>query len=160
MIFITMGSQKFQFNRLLEALDNLARDGKLTEEMIAQSGACTYEPEFIRCEPFMDADRFNECMNSADLIIAHAGTGTIIKAVKAGKKVVVVPRLARYGEHVDDHQTEIAGMFDEMDLIVACKDCDELERKIAEVREKKLREYVSNTEKIIASIDEYITGNV
>lgn len=158
MIFVTMGSQKFQFDRLLKALDDLAANGNLSEEIIAQSGACTYQPRFIRCEPFMDSERFDECLKKAELIIAHAGTGTVIKAVKAGKKVVVVPRLARFGEHVDDHQTEIAEMFGEMDLIVCCSDCDELEQKIREAWVKEFRPYVSNTETIIRSIDEFISG--
>ena len=158
MIFVTMGSQKFQFDRLLKALDNLAEEGKIHQEIIAQTGACTYRPKHIKCEPFMDRDHFGECMKQAELIISHAGTGTIIKAVKAGKKIIVVPRLARYGEHVDDHQTEIADMFEELGMILSCRDCNELEQKINEIRDRTFRKYESNTETIIRSIDEYISG--
>lgn len=158
MIFVTMGSQKFQFDRLLKAMDDIAREGRTGQEIIAQSGACTYQPAYIRCEPFMDRDRFDECLEKADVIVAHAGTGTIIRAVRAGKKVIAVPRLARYGEHVDDHQTEIADTFEQMGLILSCHDCGELEQKIADIRGMTFRGYVSNTENIIRSLDEYISG--
>ena len=107
MIFVTLGSQKFPFDRLLQELDRLIEAGVITEPVFAQTGYSTYEPKHFAFEAFLDRDSFGAKMQEADTVITHAGTGAIIGAVKAGKKVIAVPRLSRYGEHVDDHQTQI-----------------------------------------------------
>lgn len=60
-------------------------------------------------------------------MITHGGTGAIIGAVKKGKKVIAVPRLVKYGEHVDNHQMQIIKQFSEMNLIYGVLDCDRLE---------------------------------
>ena len=60
------------------------------------------------------------------MVITHGGTGVIIGAVKQGKKVIAVPRLASYGEHVDDHQVQLLREFDGMNLICACYDSEKL----------------------------------
>lgn len=97
MIFITLGSQKFQFNRLLEQVDKLIEEGKITEEVFAQSGYSDYEPKNYRFKNFLDRDEFIRVMRECDKVITHGGTGAIIGAVKQGKKVIALPRLAKYG---------------------------------------------------------------
>ena len=94
----------------------------------------------------------------ADIVITHGGTGAIIGAVKQGKKIIAVPRLAKYKEHVDDHQLQLIKQFDEMNLICNCINCDELEKAIEEVRVKKYSSYTSNTHAILASIEKFIEG--
>ena len=81
MIFITLGSQKFQFNRLLKAVDELKTD----EEIYAQIGYSDYKPINYKYKEFLDRDEFSEVMNKADIVITHGGTGAIIGAVKKGK---------------------------------------------------------------------------
>lgn len=103
MIFITLGSQKFQFNRLLKAIDKLIEQGKIKEEVFAQIGYSDYQPINYNYKQFLDRDEFASMEGRADIVITHGGTGAIIGAVKKGKKVIAVPRLAKYGEHVDDH---------------------------------------------------------
>ena len=90
------------------------------------------------------------------MIITHGGTGVIIGAVKSGKKVIAVPRLAKYGEHVDDHQLQLLHQFDELGIIVACYDLDGLGEKVKKIRDISLNSYKSNTEVIIESIEEYL----
>ena len=158
MIFLTLGSQKFQFDRLIKMVDELAEKGVIQDEIVAQTGFSKYEPVHFKTEPFMDALRFNECVNRADVIISHAGTSTIIKAVKAGKKVIVVPRLAKYGEHVDDHQTQITEMFCDLNIVMACNDGESLEEKLEEIKTKEFQKYVSNTENVIRAVDQCIAG--
>ena len=156
MIFVTLGSQKFQFNRLLRALDELAEKGAFAEEIFAQTGYSDYRPRHYRFQPFLDAEEFTRCLEKADLVITHAGTGVIISAVKRGRRVIVVPRLGRYGEHVDDHQVQIAEMFSELGYVCACEDCGQLAEKIREAKGLRFEPYVSNTEKYVASLEEYI----
>lgn len=154
MIFVTLGSQKFQFNRLLKALDEI----KTEEEIFAQIGYSDYKPVHYAYKRFLDRGEFAETMGKADIVITHGGTGAIIGAVKQGKKVIAVPRLVRYGEHVDDHQKQLIEQFGELNLICSCDDVDELEQAISFVREAQFANYVSNTETIVQSISKYIEG--
>ncbi len=157
MIYITLGSQKFQFNRLLIVVDRLVAEGKITDEVFAQTGYSDYLPKHYHYKPFLDRDEYAQMMEKADIVITHGGTGAIIGAVKKGKKVIAVPRLAKYREHVDNHQLQCIGEFKEMNLICACYDCDDLEAALRYVRKTKFNHYQSNTAKIIESIDEFIS---
>ena len=123
MIFITLGSQKFQFNRLLKSVDELI-EGGLDEEVFAQIGYSNYKPKNYKYKEFLDREEFSEVINCSDIVITHGGTGAIIGAVKKRKKVIAVPRLAKYGEHVDDHQLQLVSQFRELDLIYSCEDGD------------------------------------
>lgn len=151
MIFITLGSQKFQFNRLLKAVDEIAVD----DEIFAQIGYSDYKPQHYEYKEFLDRDEFEQMMSKADIVITHGGTGAIIEAVKKGKKVIAVPRLKKYGEHVDDHQIQLIGQFRNLELIYACEDMD-LEKALRTVKETEYKSYQSNTERIIKSLEEFI----
>ena len=83
-------------------------------------------PDFHGFQQFLDRDEFAEWEEKADIVITHGGTGAIIGAVKKGKKVIAVPRLAKYGEHVDDHQLQLIDQFKEQNLICGLQDCSEL----------------------------------
>ena len=107
MIFVTVGSQKFQFNRLLKKIDNLIFKNIITENVFAQTGTSDYIPQNYAYQPFLDREKFTSYMSNCDIVITHGGTGTIISAIKNNKKVIVVPRLSEYGEHVDNHQIQL-----------------------------------------------------
>lgn len=156
MIFVTTGSQKFQFNRLLVKLDELVSNGVICEEVYAQIGASDYEPRHYAYTAFMDREAFAEKMRECDIVITHGGTGVIISAVKQGKRVIAVPRLARYGEHVDDHQVQLLKQFDGMNLICACYELGKLEQYIRDIRQMHFEPYVSNTDTIIRDIEAYL----
>lgn len=158
MVFVTLGSQKFQFDRLLQELDRLLEVGVITEPVFAQTGYSTYAPKHFAAEAFLDRDAFAAKMLEADTVITHAGTGAIVGAVKAGKKVIAVARLARYGEHVDDHQTQIIDQFNEMGLILGLKDAAQLEAAVLELPTRQFDRYESNTHRIIADIEEFLGG--
>lgn len=153
MIFVTLGSQKFQFNRLLKAIDSLPQKG---ETIFAQTGYSDYQPENYEFKPFLDRNEFIEKMDKADIVITHGGTGAIVGALKKGKKVIAVARLAKYGEHVDDHQLQIVNQFKDLNLICECDDCDMLETMLEYVRKTEFSCYKSNTNRIIDSIEEFI----
>lgn len=160
MIFVTVGSQKFQFNRLLKAVDELCAERQIEEEVFAQTGYSDYEPEYYSYKRFLNRQEFVHITDRADIVITHGGTGAIIGAVKKGKKVIAVPRLTKYQEHVDDHQLQLLEQFSEMNLIQICLECDKLAEAITEARKKKFSSYVSNTEAIIASIERYIESSM
>lgn len=156
MIFVTVGSQKFQFDRLLNKIDSLIENGSINQKVVAQIGVCTYKPNFFDYVDFMTQDEFNAKIDEADIVITHAGTGVIVNSVKKGKKVIGVPRLAKYGEHVDDHQVQLIKEFTELNFIEPCYDVDHLNDSIKNVAIKEYNKYVSNTENIIKSINYFI----
>ena len=156
MIFITLGSQKFQFNRLLKKMDELVRENKINEEVYAQIGYSDYKPQNYKFKEFVDRDEFKEVMNKSEIVIAHGGTGAIITAVKQGKKVIAVPRLAKFNEHVDDHQMQIVTEFENSGIIKAVYDMEELEGTLKEAKNIEFEKYVSNTQNIIEDIEEFI----
>lgn len=158
MIFITLGSQKFQFDRLLKAMDGLVKNRIVTGEVFAQSGYSNYKPKCFRYKRFLDREEFAEWEEKADIVITHGGTGAIIGAVKKGKKVIAVPRLAKYGEHVDDHQLQLVAQFRDQNLICGLDDCNELEGALRYVERHEFNVYVSNTQAFIDNIDKYIRG--
>ena len=152
-IFITLGSQKFQFNRLLKAIDELCEKGTVdAEDVFAQIGYSDYIPKNFSYKKFLDRDEFSKEMGKADIVITHGGTGAIIGAVKKGKKVIAVPRLAKYGEHVDDHQLQLIKQFDDLNLIYSCQDTSKLDVALKTVQLTKYNSYESNTINIILVI--------
>ena len=99
-------------------------------------------------------------MKKYDYIIAGSGLfGAVFahEAVKKGKKVIAVPRLAKYGEHVDDHQIQLIGQFRNLNLIYACMDGD-LQKALEVVKNTTYNEYKCNTNRIIQSLEEFIEG--
>lgn len=156
MIFITLGSQKFQFNRLLEKIDKLIEEEIITEKVFAQVGASDYVPSNYEACVFLDSEEFKKKISESDIVITHGGSGAIMGAVKSGKKVIAVPRLAKYYEHVDDHQLQLIKEFEELGIIVACYDLEELGELYQSIDKVMLKEYHSNTERMIASVEEFL----
>lgn len=156
MIFVTLGSQKFQFNRLLVEIDRLIEEGKITEEVFAQTGYSDYKPKNYDYKNFLDRDEFSEFMEKCDIVITHGGTGAIIGAVKKEKKVIAVPRLAKFGEHVDDHQLQITEQFREMELVETVNEICKIMDLLEKLDKIKFKTYVSNTKSILDNIDKFI----
>lgn len=156
MIFVTVGSQKFQFNRLLQYIDGLIVKQIIQDDIFAQTGYSDYEPFNYAYKHFLDREEFNKILSGCDLVITHGGTGTIMGAVKAGKKVIAVPRLSRHGEHVDDHQEQIIGELINSRIIPGVIKLEELEAAVLKSSTFPVVPYQSNTKAIIDSIDQFI----
>ena len=106
MIFVTVGSRQYPFDRLFRKLDELYETGVLTEEMFAQTGTGTYEPKHFAHQDFITPEEFAKRIEEADIVVSHGASGSIMKALNAGKKVIAVTRLEKYGEHINDHQIQ------------------------------------------------------
>lgn len=151
-IFIATGTQKFQFNRLLEKMDEIAEKHK-EYDIFAQSGASTYIPKSFQHKPFINKEEFDAQIENADLVITHGGTGVITGALKKNKKVLAIPRLAKFGEHVDDHQQQLIEAFTANGYICACCDMDKLESKIRYALNMNVIPFRSNTDFFIQSLE-------
>lgn len=156
MILVILGSQMFQFNRLLKEIDRLVEKGIINDTLFAQTGASTYVPQNYRFKAFLDRAEFDDYINKSDIIISHGGTGSIITSLKAGKKVIAVARLKKFDEVVDDHQLELIQKFSEMGLIIGLNDVSQLEYTMMNMSSTKNNSFVSNTTQIIDIIDNFI----
>lgn len=156
MIFVILGSQKFQFNRLLKEIDRLIEANEITEEVFAQIGYSDYQPQNYNYRAFLDRDEFSDIMSRCDKVITHGGTGAIVGAVKRYKRVIAVPRLAKYGEHVDDHQLQIVEQFVGLGLICGCVNISDLCHIYTLLPNHNFKKYTSNTTVILKSIEKFI----
>ena len=115
MIFIVTGTQE-PFDRLLKIVDRWYSRNKGVK-IIAQTAESTFSSKNMTCFDYLEPDVFNEYFNNADVIIGHAGIGTIIEALENEKKLIVFPRLVKHNEHRNDHQLHTAKGFDKLGLI-------------------------------------------
>ena len=137
MIFVAVGTQKFPFNRLLKGIDDLIDQGQLEEEVFAQIGHSDYVPRNYGYRDFLTKEDFQNYISNCDVLITHSGVATIIAGMKLEKPVVVVPRFASYGEHVDDHQLQIAESFSDKNLVLMCKNMNKLAKIVQEAKTHK-----------------------
>jgi UDP-N-acetylglucosamine transferase subunit ALG13 len=114
-IFVVTGTQE-PFDRLVKIIDEWAQQQN-KYKVIGQIAKTTYQPKAITSFDFIDPYEFSNIFNNAEIIIGHAGMGTIIKALENEKKIIVFPRLAKYKEHRNDHQIHTAKSFEEMGSI-------------------------------------------
>lgn len=152
LIFVTLGTQKFQMNRLVKAVDELAGNNTVGEEFFIQIGSSTYKPKNCKYVDFIDSEEYAKKISECSILITHAGVGTIITGTNAKKPVIVVPRQSRFGEHVDDHQGEIANAFSSKGCVLSCKNVDELGDYIEKAKTYDFKPYVvkgGNIEDII-----------
>lgn len=109
MIFVTVGTQ-LPFDRLIEAVDNWAQ-ANTHIKVIAQTGPSGFLPRALVASEFMAPEIFDRHFSEADLIVAHAGMGSILGALSSAKPIIIMPRSAKLGEHRNDHQRATADRF-------------------------------------------------
>lgn len=127
MIFATCGSSHLPFDRMMEALAGLSR-----EDLFVQHGPAT-PPQGVDAHPYLDFGQVVERIENADVVISHAGVGSIMCAVRAGHVPIVFPRLKRYRETVDDHQAELAEALQDRGNVIVAWTLDGLIKGVASV---------------------------
>ncbi len=141
MIFLTVGTQ-FPFDRFVRAVDNIFDQGLIDEEIFAQIGETSYKPRNFESVVSLEKKVFDEHFKRASSVISHAGVGTITVALKHHKPLLVMPRLKRYREHVNDHQVATARKFEELGHILAVYDAKDLPNGI-----RKLKDFIPRKRK-------------
>jgi beta-1,4-N-acetylglucosaminyltransferase len=137
MIFVTIGSavKGIEFTRLIKKMDEIA--GKIGEEVVMQIGTVPYEPQHAKYFRYSSYQENLSYFRKASLVVGHGGTGTILNALKFQVPIVVVPRRHRYGEHVDDHQVELAQRIVGNELIEVVYELESLELAIKKMQERR-----------------------
>lgn len=159
MIFVCVGSREYQFNRLLKKIDELIDNGDLIDDVFAQIGQSTYEPVNYKYTQFLTQKEFRTYQQKADLIISHGGTGALINALKLGKQVIAVPRLARFGEHIDDHQIQVASVLEKEGYLINVLDIDDLNSAINHLKKNPIKKKYSRPSNVINIIQNFIDNN-
>ena len=125
MIFVTVGTHYHGFERLIKKIDKIA--GNTDEEMIAQIGSTTYIPKNMKYFKLLEEKKLLELIKKARIIVAHAGAGTLLNVLHFGKPMILVPRLKKFNEAIDDHQLELAEMLKNKGKAVVVHDIENLE---------------------------------
>ncbi len=154
MIFVSTGSRRFQFDRLIKKIDEIA--GELGEPVFAQIAETKYIPKNIEYKRYLSPEEFSKYQDEADIVITHAGTGALITALKKGKQVISVPRLKKYGEHSDDHQLQVSEALRNEGYIREVIDMDDLKDTIMECRRHPITKKYDKPSNIVPIIEEYI----
>ena len=159
MILVMLGTQKIDFSRLLKEIEKCIDDGTIKEEVIVQAGSTKYETNKMKLFDLIGREELDEKKRDASFIITHGGVGSIVGALKMNKKVIAVPRLKKYKEHVNDHQKQIVENFDKKGYIKGITDVKDLKKEIKQIDKFIPKEFVSNTQSIISIVENYIENN-
>lgn len=127
MIFVTVGTHEQQFNRLVQKIDELKRDGVIQEEVLIQTGYSTYEPKYCEWQQWVPYPKMIENVDKARIVITHGGPSSFIMPLQVGKTPIVVPRQAKFEEHVNDHQVKFCNaVADRYGSIFVVEDIEKL----------------------------------
>lgn len=138
-------------------VDELCDEGVISgNEIIAQIGNTDYKPRNYKSFSLIGRDDFQHYMEQSELIITHAGTGSVIPPLKLGKKVIVFPRLQKYKEHLDDHQLELRDVFTNSGYTLSAVAIDQLRDAIINIKDFTPRPFVSNNRKINSMVIDFI----
>lgn len=158
MILVMLGTQNNSFNRLLEEIEKCIDDGTIKEDVTVQAGYTKYESKKMKIFDLISKKKLDKLLDEANLIITHGGVGSIISSITRGKKVIAVPRIHEYGEHVNNHQKEIVELFDKKGYIIGINGVEELKDALKKVKNFKPEKYVSDNKKLIGIVDEFISN--
>lgn len=131
----------------------MIKTGIITDTVIAQIGNTKFETDLedskMHLIEFTTQREMDAIIENADLIITHGGVATIIQGVNLGKKIIAVPRLKKYKEHVNDHQLQIIENFDASGYIIGTSGVEEIETALDKVKDFIPKKYVSNNEAFV-----------
>jgi UDP-N-acetylglucosamine transferase subunit ALG13 len=133
LLFATVGAT-LPFDRLIDSIAQLQRDGTITERLVVQTGLGGVTPDGLDVVESLPFDEVQQLLREASIVVCHGGTGSLITALKEGCQVIAMPRLASLGEHYDDHQAEITSAFVKRGLVQVANTVDELRSAIIQAR--------------------------
>lgn len=152
MIFVILGTHELEFKRLLQYLEDM----DIKEEVIIQSGNTEFTSKKYKVIPFLGQNDFDKYIKESNLVITHGGVGSILTALRYGKKVITMARLSKYKEHNDDHQLEICYKLSKEGYTINCNDFNELKNGIENYRDIKLKPYIFDNSRLINFIKDKI----
>jgi UDP-N-acetylglucosamine transferase subunit ALG13 len=155
MIFVSVGTNEARFDRLLQAVDGLGAG----EELVVQHGPSPVRPAGATCFDYLSFEQMTDHLARARVAVLHAGVGSVLAALASGSRPVVVPRLQRYGEAVDDHQVGFGRRLHEEGLVVFVEDPARLPEAVA-THESRFEGAVGAEGRLVEELRELIDAAV
>ncbi len=153
MIFVTIGTQQQNFKRMFDYINKIETD----EEFIIQKGKSKYAlKDKFKTYDFLTYEQMKKFIKRARVVITHGGGGTIFTALREGKKVIIVPRLHKYHEHINDHQLEISEYLEKQGYCLVARNFEEFNDALEKVDSYKFKKYVSYEKEFIKNIEKEI----
>jgi beta-1,4-N-acetylglucosaminyltransferase len=153
MIYVTLGTMFMDFARLIKKMDAIARD--TGEEVVMQTGMAKTRPRHCSCFDFKPHEELLALQAGARLVVAHAGIGVTLDALRLRKPLVLVPRRRCFGEHMNDHQVEIAEAVERRGWGRMVLDVEELDRLCAEPP-AAVQDYAPDSAQLVAYVKSYV----
>ncbi len=157
MIFLTVGTQ-FPFDRLVKAIDEAVECGLLNEEVFAQVGESKYQPKNLEVVSSLEKTQYDDCMQKASKVISHAGMGSIIIALEFDRPLLVMPRMKKYKEVVNDHQVAIAKYFEELKHILVAYQAEDIPSKLEELKTFVSKKRQTQVQAVTKRIAKFLDG--
>lgn len=158
-VFIATGTGKeYNFLRLLKMIDELCDEGILNGENVLFQCVDDYNPRNYKKFTLISDKEFKEIISDSDVIISHAGTGSVTSTLKLHKKMILFPRMSHYGEHGDDHQLDLCDLFESKGFVMVAKNKNELRKCIMNVDSFIPKTFESNNKKINEIIFDYLSN--
>lgn len=155
-IFATVGTQ-LPFPRLIKTLDQIA--GRHGLEVMAQTSDPGGGAAHIEVRPYIDPREFDRFVRAADVLVGHAGIGTVLTAKKFGKPLIIFPRRASLNEHRNDHQLATASKLGHVQGVHVAWDDDELEQLLVATNLAAATNYPSpSAQPLIQRLSDFIAA--
>lgn len=156
MILVLLGTQNNPFNRLLEKIEKCIEDGIVKQRVVVQAGFTKFKSDKMNIFDLKPKEVIDNLVDEAEFIITHGGVGSIIMAIKKNKKVIAVPRLSKYNEHVNDHQRQIIDIFNDKGYILGVQNMEDLPEAIMGINDFIPNPYIGGNEKMLRIIENFI----
>jgi UDP-N-acetylglucosamine transferase subunit ALG13 len=124
-----------------------------------QIGKTKYTTNKMKILNPMPKEELEKYIQQSNYVITHGGVGSIMTALKCQKRVIAVPRLKKYEEHVNNHQLQIIEWYTKKGYILGIKDVSELKEAINKIEKFVPNKYENLTGNIIQIISDYINKN-
>lgn len=156
MILVLLGTFKINFSRPLFAIEKAAIEYHYDQAVIVQAGHTAFKSDVLNIRTFIDSDELNNLYQEAEIIVTHAGVGSILKAFKMKKKIIAIPRLYKYHEHVDDHQLDILEEFAKHNYLIPWNEHDNFNELVERAKNFTPVPYASNKQDLEQYLINYI----
>ena len=156
MILVLLGTQHNEFTRLLQEIEDCIDSGFIKERVVVQAGFTKYKTEKMKVFDMISKDVLENLVEDANIIITHGGIGSIIMGLKKHKKVIAVPRLHKFDEHVNDHQRQIVNIFNDKKYLIGIQNVEDLPEALKQVDSFVPEEYKGNNKNMINIIENFI----
>ena len=156
MILVLLGTQNNQFTRLLQEIEKCIDNGTINQRVVVQAGFTKFESSKMNIFDLKPREVVENLADEAEFIITHGGVGSILMAIKKNKKVIAVPRLSEFNEHVNDHQRQIVEIFNDKGYIIGVQNIEDLSEAIKQIDEFIPAPYSGDNSKMLSIIESFI----